>query len=117
MTLIQPSEQLRLHGLTASARTGLKGEAFRGQLQTCELDCDCGDQLTRELQHFIQSVRTGTPPRVTGEDGWRAIALATRILERVADHSWSGQSDGPIGPFQLPAPLGPLFPSAGREAA
>lgn len=117
LTLIQPSEQLRLRGLDPSARAGMKDESFRAQLQTREVDCDRGDQLTRELQHFVQCVRTGTPPRVSGEDGWRAIALATRILEQVAAHRWNGQSDGPVGPSQLPAPLGPLFPSAEREAA
>jgi predicted dehydrogenase len=43
------------------------------------------DQLTRELRDFIHSVQTGGRPRVSGEDGREAMALATRVLQRVAE--------------------------------
>jgi predicted dehydrogenase len=53
-------------------------------LQVLELDRNQGDQLTRELQEFIHSVRTGTRPRVSGEEGRAALALADRILAGIA---------------------------------
>jgi hypothetical protein len=82
-----------------------------------ELDRREGEQLTRELQDFAHCVRTGTRPRVSGEDGRDAIALATRILERIQTHAWNGTAGGPAGPLDLPAPLGPLFPPHRDQAA
>jgi predicted dehydrogenase len=63
-----------------------RGSGQGAPLEVLELDCNRGDQLTRELQDFIQAVRTGTPPRVTGEQGRDALALATRVLEQLAAH-------------------------------
>ncbi len=37
------------------------------------------EPLFNELRAFCLSVQNGTPPEVTGEDGLRALALATRI--------------------------------------
>src|SRR5262249_16791079 len=64
LTLVQPSPQLRQRGLDASGlgpagRAKLQEEVFGKLLQTREVVCDTGDQLTRELEHFVQCVRTG----------------------------------------------------------
>jgi predicted dehydrogenase len=124
LRLTQPSESLRRHGLdpqrlSPTARAALPKELFATHLPTLELDCHPGqgDQLTRELQEFVDCVRTGASPRVTGADGARAVAVAHRILEAILRHSWSGRADGPMGPHDLPTPLGALFQSADREAA
>jgi predicted dehydrogenase len=55
-------------------------------LDVLELDRNQGDQLTRELQEFIHCVQTGDRPRVSGEQGLEAIALADRILASIAAH-------------------------------
>ena len=65
----------------AQPSTGAPGEP---PLQVLELDRNQGDQLTRELQEFIISVRTGARPRVRGEEGRDALALADRILACIA---------------------------------
>ena len=123
LTLIQPSEQLRQRGLDprklppAVAAT-LKDDMFGRHLQVLDLDRNVGDQLTRELQHFSHCVRTGARPRVSGEDGRDAIALATRVLDSLRSHRWDGRADGPTGPSHLPLPLGTLFqPMEGKAAA
>jgi predicted dehydrogenase len=124
LTLVQPSEELRRHGLTSPQRASitplrLKEELFSHYLQTLERECTAeADQLTRELRDFIHCVRTGAQPRVSGEDGRAAIALATRILEAARQHYWEGDPAGPAGPTHLPRPHGPLFqPSVGDMAA
>ena len=123
LTLVQPSEELRRHGLRLASldstrQANLKEEIFHHHLQTQELDCNHGpDQLTRELQHFVQCVRTGKKPRVSGEDGRAALALAERILESVHSHRWEGRPDGPTGPQEWPLPFGPLFDVPMRKAA
>ncbi|MDZ7291625.1 MAG: Gfo/Idh/MocA family oxidoreductase [candidate division KSB1 bacterium] len=40
-----------------------------------------GNALKMELASFINAIRTGTPPPVTGEDGRRALEVATTITE------------------------------------
>jgi predicted dehydrogenase len=96
LTLVQPSDELRkrrvdFHHLTPASRAGLKDQIFTRFLQTAELDCNRGDQLTAELEHFVSCVRTGSQPRVNGEAGRDAIALATRILDVMQCNSWDGQ--------------------------
>lgn len=123
LTLVQPSEEFRRQGLDVarldpSALAQLKEQLFGNHLQVRHLDCDQGDQLTRELQHFISCVQRGERPRVSGEEGRNAVALATRVLESLHAHRWEGHAEGPIGPLQPPAPAGPLFrPHEGEAAA
>ena len=40
---------------------------------------EAGEPLRDELSAFVEAIRTGTEPLVTGEDGLRALELATRI--------------------------------------
>jgi predicted dehydrogenase len=122
LVLVQPSEQLRRQGLdpgllTPTGLSRLREELFERHLQLCELDCNNGDQLTRELREFVSCVQTGQQPRVSGEDGARAIELASQILASVQAHRWDSGADGPAGPDKMPAPLGLLFLPDEREAA
>jgi predicted dehydrogenase len=119
LSLVQPSAELRHSGfdprrLAPGQRTGLQHDLFGTHLQVLDLDCNQGDQLTRELQDFVESVQTGRSPRVTGQDGCNAVAVAGLILEKVRTHLWEGKSDGRMGPTQMPPPLGWLF-QAGEE--
>jgi predicted dehydrogenase len=123
LTLIQPSEEIRARGLDTlkldqAGQAALKEQLFRRHLQVLELDRREGDQLTAELRDFVHCVGTGERPRVSGEDGRNAIALATRVLESLRAHSWNGLATGPTGPTNLPPPLRPLFqPHVGGAAA
>lgn len=116
LVLVQQSEEVRRHGLRvdqldAAAKARLKDEVFGRYLQVLNLDGDRkGDQLTAELKHFIHCVRTGSRPRVSGEDGRDALELAERVLTAVRNHPWNGTADGPHGPEGLPQPIGYLFP-------
>jgi predicted dehydrogenase len=44
------------------------------------------DTLEQEIAAFLQSVRTGKPPLVTGEDGWRALEAALMITRSLRSH-------------------------------
>jgi predicted dehydrogenase len=124
LTLVQPSDELlRLRGtdiaeMDPAARASLKEQVFGRVLQVQDEVCEAGDQLTRELEDFVASVRTGRSPRVPGEAGRDAIALAARILDSLRRHPWTGEADGPCGPTNMPPPLGRLFDGdAPRRAA
>jgi predicted dehydrogenase len=113
LTLMQPSEPLRQRQLDSrrldpAALAALKAELFGRHVQVQELDCNSGDQLTKELQDFVHCVRTGGRPRVDGTAGRDVLALASRILDSLQSHSWEGGT-GPTGPLHLPAPCGTLF--------
>lgn len=115
LTLVQQSEELRMYGLRtdqldAAAKARLKDEVFGRYLQVLTLDGDRKhDQLTAELRHFIDCVRTGRAPRVSGGDGRDALELAERVLSALRAHAWDGTTNGPHGP-QPPVPAGWLFP-------
>ncbi len=122
LTLVQPSPGLRGRGLDPrrldpAALARLKEELFGRHLEVLELDLDRGDQLTHELQDFVRCVRTGAEPRVSGAEGLRAMALASRVLDSIRAHAWEGHSHGPIGPLHVPEPLGPLFSAEQGEQA
>jgi predicted dehydrogenase len=122
LTFVQPSQHVRQHGLDASkldplAAARLKDDLFGRHLQIYHVDRQEGDQLTRELQHFIHCVQTGDKPRVSGAEALDALLLADRVLERIRCHRWEGRADGPTGPRHIPAPLAPLFQPAEGEAA
>jgi predicted dehydrogenase len=122
LTLVQPSEEVRRHGLDPTrldpaSRARLREDLFARHLQTREINGKAQDQLTAELQHFVTCVRSGKRPRVAGDEGREAVALAQAILHEVRSHAWDGAAHL-RGPHALPAPLGPLFErEADQEAA
>ena len=48
-----------------------------------ERNFEQGDALREEILAFLLSIRTGAPPKVSGEDGLRALETAIRISEQV----------------------------------
>jgi len=57
----------------------------KGQVLIEERTYDQGDALLLEIEAFLHSIRTGTPPVVSGADGLRALETATRITQMVQD--------------------------------
>lgn len=64
-----------------------KGESTIGDMHLPisieQLECDGGDALRLEIESFLQAVRDGTPPLVTGEDGRQALETAKHIITQV----------------------------------
>jgi predicted dehydrogenase len=121
ITLSQPAAQLRAQRPGARPDPALlasyQAELFTRHVETLEIDCAGGDQLTAELRDFVECVRKGTTPRVDGNAGRDAIALASLILDRLRNHQWEGDPSGPIGPWSVPPPLGMLFTTGNQKAA
>ncbi len=62
-----------------------------GQMVKVEpLTIDDVEPLKAELESFLESVRTGSPPAVTAEDGAAAVRLAADIVKAIAAHNWQG---------------------------
>src|ERR1019366_1219497 len=95
LTLVQPSEQVRRHGLDPArldpaSRSRIREELFTRHLELLTIDGKAQDQLTCELQEFITCVKMGGTPRVTGQDGLAAVGLAEQVLRSMQSHAWVG---------------------------
>ncbi len=106
-TVVRPSDRLRrgeldIEGLDLSQPAAVKDHLFGKILRVDRVQPESRDQLTHELEDFVRAVKTGSRPRVTGEDGLRAIELADQILRCVDAHRWDGTAEGPVGPRELP---------------
>jgi hypothetical protein len=112
--------------LTAEEQNYYKQHFFEELLVKDAVEGAEGNALLDEQRDLVRSIRSGGSPRVTGESGRDALALAEQILAAIDHHQWDGRSDGRVGPMaaQMPAPIlrGPhwdLAPSraeARREA-
>jgi predicted dehydrogenase len=122
LTLMQPAahlgrRQLDSRHLDPATLASLKTELFGRHVEVREIDLEPVDQLTCELRHFLDCVRTGRRPRVDGVAGREALAVASRVLDGLRSHCWDGERGGPCGPWHLPAPHGRLFEPPAQDAA
>ena len=54
------------------------------------LPIDEAEPLKEEIRSFLHSVRTGTPPKVGGEEGARALGLASASSPSIASQPVPG---------------------------
>jgi len=76
-----------------AARGGLReveGQDPRPLIHGGKVDVPREEPLRRELEDFVDAVRTGRSPGVTGRDGRDALALATRVAEKMEGHEHIG---------------------------
>ena len=109
-TFVRPSDRLRrgeidVEGVDLSQPSAVKEHLFGKILRVDKVQAEGREPLALELEDFVRAVRTGTPPRVTGEDALRAVQVAHAILEGLRSHRWEGAEDGPSGPLHLPEPV------------
>jgi len=67
-------------------------DGARPKIEGGSVPVEKGEPLGRELHDFVDAVRTGRAPKVTGRDGYRALQLATRVAEAIEmnEQSFSG---------------------------
>jgi predicted dehydrogenase len=56
-----------------------------GQVETMEYTATKIDPVQEELSEFVNSIREGKAPTITGADGLKALMLAARIKEYIAE--------------------------------
>jgi len=79
-------EFLRSVDLTKVAE--LKDLVFKDLVHIEKLQMDEHEPLKAEIESFINAVKTGSEPVVTGEHGLRAMKAAMMITEKIRTHSW-----------------------------
>jgi predicted dehydrogenase len=55
------------------------------QIASQEQQFEKADPLLAEIRSFLDAVRTGEPPPVSGEDGRRALETAMRITQSLKE--------------------------------
>ena len=81
-------EKLDLEALAGEKIENLSKFVFEGLLDIRELNMAETDPLEAELASFINCVQTRQKPLVDGETGQRALDLAYRVMESIAENPW-----------------------------
>ena len=108
-TLVRPSEallrrQFQVDALTPEQMDYYKAHLVEEHLPREQKRFDAVDALALELQDFVEAVLGRREPRVNGEAGRDALAVAERILSSIGDHAWDNTADGQVGPTAMPFP-------------
>lgn len=110
--LIQPSadvesRQVALDELEHHQRLEAKDRIFQTCFSVQTISAPGRNAIMDEQQDFALSIRTGSNPAVSGEDGALAVDVAERILDAIARRQW----DGPRSRSWQTGALATLHPS------
>ncbi len=102
-TLVHPSEavvhrQFEADTLSTQEQSHLKQHLFDEVLAKETIDVAQTNAIADEQQDFVESIRSKRNPRVSGEQGRDALALAEQILRKIEEHQWDGNAGGRVGP-------------------
>ena len=109
-SLVRPSETLLRGEFHADRLSPEQVEHYKTHLAEEHLpreqkSYDAVDALALELDDFVASIRTGRQPRVNGQAGRDALAVAEQILASIAAHRTEGETDSlATYPRIVPAP-------------
>ncbi len=81
--------------LSAEAKAGFKERVFADVLRLETVDVEPRNALADEQRDFVDAVRGGTLPRVTGQEGRDALAVAEAILASARGHRWQSRPASP----------------------
>ena len=103
-TLVRPSNtlldrQLDVDRLSPAEAEHYRQHLFEELLPRTQQEFEAVDALALEQADFVDSIQTLRRPRVPGEAGRDAIALAEQILARIHTHAWDESADGLVGPL------------------
>jgi predicted dehydrogenase len=78
-------------------------ELFQNYLCGSQTEVQPRNAILDELHDFVISIRSQSEPTVSGAAGARAVAVASMILQRIAEHRWDNASEpASVGPHAVP---------------
>jgi predicted dehydrogenase len=124
LNVVTPCEAVRAgefdyETLSAEAKATFKDHLFTDILRVEPVEIESRNALADELRDFVDSVRSGTQPRVTGRDGREALAVAEAIITAIRSHRWQSADGVPPAPilrgphWKTALPQRPLHREAG----
>ena len=105
--IIRPNEKLTRREinfamLSPDQKQFVQDTLFDEYLRLEELPVGTGNAIQDEQQDFIESIREGRQPRVSGQQGLETISIAEQILDSIASHRWTSIAAGPSGAMATP---------------
>jgi predicted dehydrogenase len=97
LRIVRPSDEVvdrlvALDQLSMDDRMAMKDRVFETFFSVYNLSAPGRNAILDEQNDFALSIQTGCDPAVTGEDGARAVEVASRIVEAIGKRRWDGQS-------------------------
>lgn len=91
--VVTPCETVRcgsfdFNALPAEEKAGFKDRVFADILRIMPIEIESRNALADELRDFVDAVRQATQPRVTGQQGREALAVAAAIIDSAQSHRW-----------------------------
>ncbi len=108
-SVIRPSEtllqrQFNVDALSPQQLEYYKEHLLEEHLPRQEFEAPAVDALALEVQDFVESILASRTPRVSGDQGRKAVEIAEWILDRIHTHAWDDSADGLVGPMAAPRP-------------
>ena len=89
--------------LAAIERDRLRQSFFEDLLVKTTNEAPAVNAIELEQAEFASAVQHGSTPRVTGQVGCEAVAVAELVLDAIDEHNWDGGNAGRQGPLATPA--------------
>lgn len=89
------SRMVALDAMSSGDRMSAKDRVFDDFLHAETVSAPKRNAILDEHNDFALSIRSGAAPSVTGEDGARAVEVASRVVAAVAQHAWDGPLSKP----------------------
>lgn len=100
VTIVKPSADVvmrtvALDELPAEERMVAKDKIFDDLLSAETIQAPSRNAILDEQNDFAISIQTGCSPAVSGEDGARAVEVASQVIDAVGEHQWDGAGSKP----------------------
>jgi predicted dehydrogenase len=97
LKIVRPSQDVvarlvALDEMPMDERMAIKDRVFESFFSVDSIPAPGRNAILDEQNDFALSIQTGSAPAVTGEDGARAVEIAGRIIESIAQRRWDGNS-------------------------
>ncbi|PHR97641.1 MAG: oxidoreductase [Blastopirellula sp.] len=92
------------HHISDAQKESIKEHLFESYLPLQEVELQQCNAIEEEIKDFAHCIRHGGTPRVTGQAGRDAVAVAQQVIQAVESHYWTDQDQVLRGPRMTPEP-------------
>jgi predicted dehydrogenase len=120
--VVRPSAAVLRHELDVAAMSSVERIALRDtlhetHLRTTDLEVEPRNALADQHQDFLEAIRDGREPRVSGADGRDALVVAERVLAAIQAQLWGERANrGLVAEATAPVLRGPHWPMLNQPA-
>jgi predicted dehydrogenase len=95
---------------TPEQQAWIREKLFESVLKKQEIEVPTTNAILCEQQDWLESIRAGSTPRVSAQQGSEAVAIAQSVLDQINTHRWSDSELRTTGPLPTLEPTGVVDP-------